>query len=994
MNRLATAADDSSAAPAPTDPKAAKAAFARGRGAEKTADWREAYEAFAEAARDLPGNREYELHRDIARSKLVQQYVERAERDAVSDRLPQARAELSAAIALDPGDLIVRERWNELSAPDEKVQIKADQEILPIGSVAIAPAGIHDFDFRGNTQGAYETVARQFNLHVSFDVDLPSRPVRLRLTGVDFPTVMKVLQRMTATFWRPLTKDLFFVAADNPQKRKEYDASIARTIVLPASSSPEDITEMLRVVRDVTGITRTQLDSRTRTITLRASPSSVALATDIINELEKPRGQMVLDIELLEVDRDAARNLGITPPQSSTLYTLNKQEIATAQSGLSGLISVLTQIFGTPSSLSGLTNSQISGLVGAGTVGLTTLLPPLVLLGGGNSSFLASVPSVTANFSTTLSLVRNGEHIRLRAEDGHPATFFVGDRVPVSFAQYSSSLSPQNNIAGLPTGSFATSDLTTGNSPEFVTTGVLRTTTDTFTDILVANNTDNTVSVLLGNGDGTFGAKTDFSTGNAPISMATGDFNLDGKLDVAVANQTDNTVSVLFGNGDGTLQAKQDYPVGNDPVSVIAADFNNDGALDLAVANQKDKTVSILLNNKSGAFVTPAPTIATGNAPTAIAAGDFNGDGKIDLAVVNQNDNTVSIFLGNGDGTFKTQAISSTGNVPLAIAEGDLNGDGFADLAIVNSTDDTVSILLGNGDGTFQPQVAYATTTTPDSITVADFNEDGRPDLAISERGSDTVSILLGIGSGIFSAPFDIAVGNSPASVAATDLNGDGLPDLAIANQTSDTVTVILNSADALAAVAAATGTSSAFGQPYPGVEYLDLGVKLKATPRIHDKNEVTLQLSLEIRSLTGQSLNQLPVISNRTIEQTVRVKADETSMLATMLNANETISVNGTPALANLEGLGYLFGDNTTNRSKDELVIMITPRRITVSPKIDKEFYAGHAPQQGGGSLGPTVEEGRGGNRPQPQPPPEPEPQPPVQPLPEPQPIQQPEPQ
>jgi hypothetical protein len=302
-----------------------------------------------------------------------------------------------------------------------------------------------------------------------------------------------------------------------------------------------------------------------------------------------------------------------------------------------------------------------------------------------------------------------------------------------------------------------------------------------------------------------------------------------------------------------------------------------------------------------------------------------------------------------------------------------------------------VSILLGNGNGTFQPQVPYPTTTTPDSIVISDFNQDGLPDLAISERGSNAVSILLGIGSGAFSAPFDIAVGNSPASVAEADFNGDGLPDVVLANQASNTATVVLNSADALANIAAATGTSSnPFGQPYPGVEYLDLGVKLKATPRIHNKNEVTLQLSLEIRSLSGQSLNDLPIISNRTIEQTVRLTADETSVLATMLDTNESISVNGTPGLANLGGVGYLFGDNTVDKSNDELVILITPRRITMTPKVDREFFAGPPPQQGGGSVGPTVEEGRGPNRQVPAPQPEPGNRPvPVQPLPVPQPVQ-----
>ncbi|MFZ0636931.1 MAG: FG-GAP-like repeat-containing protein [Candidatus Acidiferrales bacterium] len=968
----------------PVDPKRAKQAYARGREAEKVGDWRGAYEAYAEAARELPEQREYVLRCDIARSRLVQDYVDHAERNAISGRMMQARADLSAAIALDPGDEVARERWNELSDADQTVKVKEDREVVPAGVMYLKPLqGTRDFDYRGDTRGAYEEVARQFGVHVAFDVDFGARPVHLRLTGLDFYTAMKVLGEMTGTFWRPLTPDLFFVAQDNAQKRKDYDASIQRTILLPSSSTPEDITEVLRVVRELTGITRTELDTRTRTITMRASPSSIALATELINDLEKPRGQLMLEVEVLEVNRDAAHNLGITPPQSSSLYTISKQEVAQAQSGLSGLVAVIEQVFGTPSSLNGLTNSQVAGLLGGGQLGLGTLIPPLLAFGGGSSTVLATIPGATANFAEALSLVHNGVHIRLRAEDGHPATYFVGNRVPVSLAQYSSSLTTADNVSGLSTSSFPTSDITTGNNPTFVTTATLpNTTTNDFIDVLVANNTDNTVSVFLGNGDGTFAAGTAYPTGIGPMSIATADFNGDGKLDVAVANQTDGTVSILLGNGDGTLGAKTDYPVGKSPVSVVEADFNGDGVPDLAVANQGDDTVSILLGNSTGTFQ-PAVAYATGAFPTALATGDFNGDGKIDLAVVNQNDDTVSILLGNGDGTFARQVTYPTGGGPVAIAEGDLNGDTFADLAVVNKDDDTVSVILGNGDGSFQPEVPYPTTSSPDSVAVADFNQDGRPDLAISEQGSDTVSVLLGLGLGTFAIPLDIPVGSSPSSVASADFNGDGLPDLAVANQSSNTATIILNSASAVAALATAAATGST-GTPYPGVEYLDLGVKLKATPRLHPNNEVSLQLSLEIRSLTGQSINQLPIISNRTIEQTVRLKEDETTILAGFLNSQETLSLNGWPGVAQVPGVGLLAGDQNTDRSGDEVMILITPHRINGAARLDREFYAGHEPKQGGGTLGPTLEEQRRPVEQQPAPPPEPEPQPLPQPEPQ----------
>ncbi len=981
--------------PAPADTKLAKESYARGRQAETDQNWREAFADYSEAARAVPDNREYAIRRDIARSQLVQAYVDRAERDAVSGRMPEARADLSAAIALDPSDSIARERWNELSVP--QAVVKEDHGDSLAGPTYLKPApGTHDFNFKGDVQGAYQEVARQFGVHATFDVDVAARPVHLVVSQVDFNTAMKVLGEMTSTFWRPLASDLFFVAPDTPQKRREYEPSVTRTILLPASSTQDDITEMLRAVRDITGITRTTLDTRTRSLTLRATPSAIALATQLVEDLEKPRGQLVLDIEILEVNRQAGQNLGILPPQSSTLYSLSKQEVQTAESGLAGLISVIQQVFGTPSSLSGLTTSQISTLVGGGQLGIGGLLPPLFAFGGGASTFFGTLPGATANFSSMLSTVRNGQHIKLRAEDGHPATFFVGNRVPVSLAQYSNSLGSSTNIPGVSSSGFATSDLTTGTSPTAIAEGVMRTATGSAIDLLVTNFGDETVSVFLGNGDGTFGAKTDFNTGNGPSALALADFNGDGKLDVVVANKTDNTVSVLLGNGDGTLASKQDFPVGTSPVSVATGVFAANGFVDLAVANQGSNTISILLGNGDGTFK-PQVTYPTGGAPTAIAVGDFNGDGKPDLAVVNQNSATVSIFLGNGDGTFKPRVDYATGNNPVAVQTADVNGDTFLDLAVANFNDDTVSILLGNGDGTFQTQVAYPTTQGPDSITIADFNEDGLPDLAIAEQTSDTVSVLLGIGSGAFSAPIDIAVGSSPSSIVSADFSGSGLPDVAVTNEGSNSATVIINS-NAVASLLASGATGGEIGTPYPSVEYLDLGVKLKATPRLHPNNEVTLQLSLEIRSLSGETLNDLPVITNRTIENTLRLKEGETSAMAGILETQEMSAINGTPGLADVDAIGLLAGEKTTQNTGDELLILITPRSINPVARVSRELYAGHPPQQGGGSVGQTFEERQPQTQPEPEQPvavppgrqdrtpPQPEPAPEPEPAPQPQ--------
>ena len=318
------------------------------------------------------------------------------------------------------------------------------------------------------------------------------------------------------------------------------------------------------------------------------------------------------------------------------------------------------------------------------------------------------------------------------------------------------------------------------------------------TDLAVVNKDDNTMSVLLGNGDGTFQPQITYPVGSQPEAIVTGDFNGDGRTDLAVVNNNysgPGTVSVLLGNGDGTFQPQSIYAVGNGPDSIVAGDFTGDGRIDLAVANEYANTVSVLLGNGDGTFQ-PQVTYAVGSEPDAIAAGDFTGDGRTDLAVANLLDNTVSVLLGNGDGTFQNQVTYAVGSWPGAIVTGNFTGDGRTDLAVANLLDNTVSVLLGNGNGTFQNQVTYAVGNTPTAIVTGDFTSDGRIDLAVANEYANTVSVLLGNGDGTFQPQVTYAVGSEPDAIAAGDFTGDGRTDLAVANQFDSTVSVLLGNGD------------------------------------------------------------------------------------------------------------------------------------------------------------------------------------------------------
>ena len=565
--------------------------------------------------------------------------------------------------------------------------------------------------------------------------------------------------------------------------------------------------------------------------------------------------------------------------------------------------------------------------------------------------------------------MRSAQRILLRAQDGKPATFFVGDRYPIDFGLLSANIGPAATALA--------SGILAGQLPQ-----------------------------------------ANYAVGTSPVALALGDFNRDGPTDLVVANHgdgtTNGTISVLLGVGDGTFATQTpitipglSLPAGSP--STLASTPSARGGRRFRWRRQSGHRrnglgqwdLEILFGDGQGNFAEPtaATTYATGSTPVALLATDLNSDVTVDLAVVNQEDGvakgTVSVFLNNATGSrtniFAPRADYPVGVFPRPLSPGtsmatrartlsspipemarfpcccrtptDHRGSRnvlslvpYATGAGPRASPLRISMWTENGSGRrqsgsqpwhgFHPSRRRGRNFShahgifhrrrPTGIVAADFTGEGNADLAITDQTDNNLDMLVGNGDGTFTAPISLPSGNSPVAVVAADLNGDSATDAIVVNESADNVTVTLNTISS-------SLNSPASQTAYPSADYVDFGLKIKATPRLHSGDEVTLHLEFDIKSLAGSSVNGIPILTNRSLDQTVRLREDETSVLSGIVQNNEARSVSGLPWTSSVPSVGDLTGENTANNQQTEILILVTPRALRLPPRDAPALYAGH---------------------------------------------------
>lgn len=396
---------------------------------------------------------------------------------------------------------------------------------------------------------------------------------------------------------------------------------------------------------------------------------------------------------------------------------------------------------------------------------------------------------------------------------------------------------------------------------------------DGFVDLVVANSGpgSTTVSILRGNGDGTFQAAQSAAAGSRPVAVALGDLNGDGTLDVVVCNSglSGNSVSTMLNLGAGTFAPPSTYSVPGGPLSPAIADLNGDEKADVVVAVNGGNRVAVLLGNGDGTLQ-PAVNYNVGASPQSVVVSDFNADSALDLAAGNTGSGDVSILLGHGDGTFVAAVNYPAGSLISAVLTLDADKNGLLDMVALNDTPSgTVQLLLGNGDGTFQAPTTYMTGVFPVHFAAGDVNGDARLDLATANFSPGTVSILHAVApvfapasaGPAFATPTSVNVGANPRWIEITDLSRDGRADLAVVD--ADGVRVLINNGASLGITQQPTSQSQTVGADATlsvtvsgagpqAFQWRKNGVNLLNDGRISGAKSAALSIPATIESDTG----------------------------------------------------------------------------------------------------------------------------------------------
>jgi general secretion pathway protein D len=389
----------------------ASSLYKRGQDAEARLDYEAAYDFYLQAWRLKPKNLEYRASAARTRFQAAATHVHTGQKLRDQGKLPEALAEFQKALAIDPSSFIaeqeIRRTQNmmepgksEPTARPQAFQRKLEGAPGPVELQPISNAPI-TLKLTQDSKVVYETIGKLAGINVLFDPDYTSRRIQIELNGVTLSEALELVALESKTFWRPVTSNTIFIAADTPAKRKELEQNVIKTFYMSNLSQPTELQDVVNTLRTILEVSRlTQIPSQ-GAVVVRGTPDQVALAEWLINNLDKARPEVIVDVAVMTINKDHAKTLGISPPTSASVALI-----------------------------SNVTNSSSSSTSSSNTINLNTI---------GNLSakdFQVTIPPGSINFLLNDSDTKLIQNPQIRALDGQKATLKIGQRVPVATGSF------------------------------------------------------------------------------------------------------------------------------------------------------------------------------------------------------------------------------------------------------------------------------------------------------------------------------------------------------------------------------------------------------------------------------------------------------------------------------------------------------------------------------------------------------------------------------